>query len=170
MPYSTNAIFGRRALNQVCADDYVEWAVEQLVLGYDSFHLRILAGLDRLGSVLETEDYFLRSIKELCIAEPKPDVAIRSYACEIARQITKGGLTAQQGVRTLYQIWRDSEYSHEFVRWLELDDALDSLSWNEFPYAYPTATRENFEAIVQQEAKNFIADMEKAALDAPAPH
>jgi hypothetical protein len=170
MPYSTNTIFGRRALNQVCADDYVEWAVEQLVLGHDSFHLRILAGLDRLGGVLETEEYFLRSIKELRIVEPKPDVAVRSYACEIARQIINGGLTPQQGVRTLYQIWRGSEYSHEFVRWLELDDALDSLSWNEFPYTYPTATQETFDAIVNQEAKNLIAEMEKAGLHELAPH
>ena len=134
------------------------------------FSLTNLGGLDRLGRVLETEGYFLRSIKELRIVEPKPDVAIRSYACEIALQIINGDLTPQQGVRTLYQIWRGSEYSHEFVRWLELDDALDSLSWNEFPHTYPTATQKTFDAIVKQEAKNLIAEMEKAALDEPAPH
>jgi hypothetical protein len=109
----------------------------------------------------QRDKYFIRSLKELGLVEPNAQLAIRSYACEIARQIINGELTSQQGVRTLFQIWRDSDYSAEFVRWIELDDALDCLSWNEFPYTYPTASAENFDAIVKQEAKNFIAEMEK---------
>ena len=155
MADSTNAIFAKRALNWTCADDYVEWAVEMLVQGHDSFYLRILAGLDRLGNVFETEEYFIRSLKELGLVEPNAQLAIRSYACEIARRIINGELTSQEGVRIFFQIWRDSDYSAEFVRWLELE------SWNEFPYTYPTASAENFDAIVKQEAKNFIAEMEK---------
>jgi hypothetical protein len=161
MTYSTKAIFGKRALRQLSAEDYVDWAVEMLVLEQDSFHLRILAGFNRRGSVFEAEDYLLRSIEELNIIEPEQEEAVRTYGCEIAQQIIDGQLTAQEGVKLLYRLCRDMDYSHEFIIWLELDDALDSLLAGEYPYSYPSANLKNFDAIVKKEAEGFIINMQK---------
>jgi hypothetical protein len=161
MVHSTKAIFGKRTLKQLSAEVYVDWAVEMLVQGQDSFHLRILAGLDRSGSVFEAEDHFLRSIKELGIAEPEQEEAVRAYGCEIAQQIIDGQLSAQEGVKTLYSICLDMDYSRDFIIWLELDDALDSLLAGEYPYSYPSASMKNFDAIVKKEAENFIITMQK---------
>jgi hypothetical protein len=157
---STKAIFGKRAVQNIFAEDYIDWAGEMLVQGYDSPRLRILAGLDRQGSVFEVEEYFLHSINELTIIEPESKAAVRAYACEIAQQIINGQLTAQQGVRALYQVYRNTEYDSDYVIWLELDDALDSLLAGVFPYSYQSATVENFDTIVKQEAERFITEME----------
>jgi hypothetical protein len=148
------SIFGRKAFQQLLSDDYVDWAGEMLVDGCDSHSLRILAGLDRRGSAFEAEHYFTRALKELNLNSPDPDIAVRAYGCEIARQIIEDKITAQDGVRKLYQICIGTDYSRDFMGWYELDDILDSLLQG-IPYG--SVTLENFDEITKQEAADFIA-------------
>jgi len=159
MPLSTKAIFGKRVLSQLSAGDYIEWAGEMLVQGFDSHHLRILAGLDNSTSVFEAEERFLRCSTELEITAPDPETAIRAYACEIAQQLIAGRLTGREGVRALYQICRATEYDPDFLIWYDLDDAFDHLRAGDYPYTYPSATLENYNEVAKQEAEKFIADM-----------
>jgi hypothetical protein len=101
MDYLLAAMFGKRALRQLSSGDYVEWAGDMLVQGYDSHSLRILAGLDKFASTFEAEGYFLRSLKELNLSLPDSGGAIRAYACEIARRMIEGKITGREGVRAL---------------------------------------------------------------------
>ena len=159
MDFSTTAIFGKRALYQLPASDYVDWAVEMLTEGYDSYSLRILAGLERTGSAFEAEDYFLRSARELGLSIPDSRMAVRAYACEIAQEVIAGHLTGQEGVRALYRICLATEYDRDYLIWLKLDDALDNLLAGEHPYPYESATLENFDQVAKQEAEKFIVEM-----------
>ena len=157
MNYLVTEIFAKQALGHVFTGDYVDWAVEMLVQGHDSRSLRILAGLDRSGSTFEAENYFVRSMSELDLTPPDPDSAIRAYACEIARRIIDSEITSHEGVRALYKICTATYYAPDFVIWLQLDDALDSLIYGHHPFTYESATLDNFDAIVKREAADFIA-------------
>src|SRR5215510_6877242 len=121
------SIFARQAFQRLLSEDYVDWAGEMLVEGYDSHSLRILAGLDRRASAFETEHYFARVLKELNLNPPDPDTAVRAYGCDIARQIIEGKITAHNGVRELARICVGMCYERDFIGWYELDDILDSL-------------------------------------------
>src|SRR5215510_8817812 len=127
MTYLLTSIFGKRALGQLSSGHYVEWAGEMLVEGYDSPSLRILAGLDRFASSFEAEDYFLRSLNELNLTPPDSTTAIRAYACEIAQRVIDGRMSGKDGVRALFQISIATDYSREFITWIELYHALDTL-------------------------------------------
>lgn len=153
------AIFGKRVVHQLPADDYIDWAGEMLVQGHDTYSLRILAGLERSASAFEAEDYFLRAAKELGLTIPAPADAVRAYACEIARQIMDEQITGQDGVRALYRICLGTEYDRDYLIWLELDDALDSLLSGQYAYTYESATLENFDEVAKQEAEKFIVEM-----------
>jgi hypothetical protein len=159
MTLSTRAIFGKRALYPLPASEYADWAGEMLARGHDSYSLRILAGLDSFTSAFEAEDYFLRSARELGLRIPDPAEAVRAYACEIAREMLEGRLDAREGVRALYRISLDTDYGREYVVWLQLDDALDSLLSGGYAYAYESATLENFGEVARREAEKFVAEM-----------
>jgi hypothetical protein len=162
MTFSTKEIFGRRALHNIFAEDYIHWAVEMLVHGHDSPNLRILAGLDRRDSVVEVEKYFLHAATELDIDQVEGKAAMRAYACEIAERIIEGKFTSHRdAIRVLYQIWLDSDHDREYTVWQELDDALDSLLTSDFPYTYPSATLENFDQTLRHEAARFIDRLAK---------
>ena len=159
MALSTKAIFGKRALYQLPASDYVDWAVEMLVRGHDSDSLRILAGLGPPASSSEAEGYFLRSARELGLRIPDSAGAVRAYACEIARGLVEGRLDAREAVRALYRICLATEYDRDYLIWLRLDDALDSLLSGGYAYTYESATLENFEEVARQEAVKFVSEM-----------
>ncbi len=160
MSISTKTIFYRRALQNIFADEYIDWAGEMLMQDYDSPNLRILAGLDRRSNIFEVEDYFRRSIKELNIEEIESETTIRAYACELAQQIIDGQFpVSDQAIRGLAQIFVDAGCDADYVMWSNLADVSYSLRAGEAPYSHPAATLENFDAIVKQEAARFIAIM-----------
>jgi SpoU rRNA methylase family enzyme len=97
------------------------------------------------------------------LSVPDSEAAVRAYACEIARQVVEGQLNGQEGVRALYQLCLATEYGRDYMIWLELDDALDSLLAGEYPYTYQSATLENFNQVAKQEAEKFIAEMSAKA-------
>jgi len=161
MNHLLTAICGKKALRQLSCGDYVDWAVEMLVQGYDSHSLRILAGLNKSASTFEAENYFVRSITELNLTLPDPDTAIRAYACAIARQIIDEKIAAHDGVRALFQICIATNYARDFIIWFQLEDALDSLLSGNYPFTYESATLENFHEIAKREAANFIGAVTK---------
>jgi hypothetical protein len=154
----SKAIFGKRALHHVFAEDYIDWAYEMLLQNYDSPSLRILAGLHRPSNLREIGSYFLDAIEELQIEIPEPKTAIWDYACDLAQKIVDGQFTnIRDLVGTLYQICRETDYDANYAIWADLDDLLDSLDFGEVPYGYPSATLENINEIIKKEALNFIA-------------
>ena len=150
------SISATKAFRQLLSEDYVDWAGEMLVAGYDSYSLCILAGLDRRASSFETENYFARALKELNLSLPDPDAAVRVYGCEIAQQILDGKITAQDGVRKLSHICVGLIYEPDFIGWYELEEALDSILYG---HPYGEVTLENFDELTKKEAVDFIADV-----------
>ncbi len=153
---STASIFGLRALDRVSTTDYVDWAVAMLTEGHDSPNLRMLAGLESVEGLMETEDHFSRALRELQIPEPDQAGKLRAYACELAQQILDGVLSSEVGVKALYQLYLASKYADGFRVWLYLNDALDDVRTGNYPYTYKTVTVENFDSIVKIEARRFI--------------
>lgn len=159
MPLSTASIFGRRAMNRITAADYIVWATDMLTTGHDSPNLRMLAGLDEYGSVFEAEDHFARALREFQIPEPDLASKLRAYGLDLAQQILEGKLSAESGVKALFHVCLATNYERDYVIWLHLDDAWDSIQAGCYPFTYPTATIENFADVVRTEAQKFITQM-----------
>jgi hypothetical protein len=66
LPRDTLALLAHRAKQSLFVRDYVDWAGNALVDGFDSPSLKVLAGLDYAGtSSMEVSRYFLKAVKEL---------------------------------------------------------------------------------------------------------
>lgn len=153
------SIFGKRVIRHLDSNDYASWAGEMLTVGFDSPSLRILAGLNTFDSTHQAEDYFRRTITELKVEIPSREESLRQYACNVAKQIINRTVVPVDGVRELYAACVASDYAKEYTIWLQLDDARESLRWNETPYSYPEITRENFYEIIEKEALEFIESL-----------
>lgn len=149
-------------MSQISAEDYIDWAVEMLAQNYDFRDLRILAGLNRkTTSLFESEDYFLKCMKELNLSVPDSEKAIWAYAREAAQAIVGGEIAGKQGVRNMFQFCLATDYDPDFVIWLELDDALDNLLAGDHPYSYESASLENFDSVAKHEAEKFVRIISK---------
>ena len=80
LPRDTLALLAMRAQKGVAVQDYVNWAVNALVDGFDSPSLAILAGLGYdITSEIEAPDYFLKTVKELALPIPDCELAIGNW-------------------------------------------------------------------------------------------
>jgi len=143
-------------MSQITVADYIDWAVDKIVSGYDSPNLRMLSGLDSSGGLFEAEFHFGRSLNELGIVEPDRAGKFKGYAIELAQQILEEQLSLRDGVNILYRICVLLDYAKEFMIWLELDDAIEDIKTGGYPHSYSTMTAENFENIVRSEAEKFL--------------
>ena len=150
----------------LASEEYIDWAGEMLVKGFDSPSLRILAGLNNFTSGFEVEDRFKRSIQELGFELPERQAALRAYSCAVAKRIVAGKQPAKEGLHALYKIFIASDYAREYSVWLDLDDALDDLVYGGYPFVCErygkytemlgTITLENFDEIIKLEARDFL--------------
>jgi hypothetical protein len=175
MEYSIIAIFGKREMGLLTTEEYVDWAGEMLVKGFDSPSLRVLAGLDKFTSGFEVESRFTRSIQELGFEVPERHAALRAYACGLAERIVARQQPAKEALRALHKIFIASDYSRDYLVWSDLDDALDDLIYGNYPFGYElhgkytdmlgTVTLENFDEIIKLEAQDFVQSICSTKVD-----
>src|SRR6188768_4047904 len=84
----TNKILAYRELKNFDFNDAIDWAIEMLLLDYETPSLLILAGLSKPVYSFETENYLLSSLKELNLQIPERHEAILNYCKDFIREIS----------------------------------------------------------------------------------
>lgn len=141
-------------------DECVDWALEMMLLGYESPNLHILAGLQKPVIYIEGIDYLKATIRELGLKELEGDDALISYASYYIREISLG----RQIKANLYNLCRF--YISADLNDLFQDFYLLYWAWDEFDhdqadqYYYPDATWDNIEYITVKTARKWLADNE----------
>lgn len=118
----------KRRLDGDRATDYVSWAVDAMVCGYQSPALVELAGAD-LGeplSLLECADLFVAALHELEIQPSDPDEAVREYVRELAQAILDGRVDPVEQVERIHrEVVSPLEHPHDLLVWCYLGDRLE---------------------------------------------
>lgn len=153
---TTPAIQARHVLGRAQAGDYIEWATDAMTSGSDSPNLRILAGLDRFVSPFEAEDHFKRARKELGLAEPSQEQAIRDYAIHLAELILEPDSDFDSLVEKLSKLCNIEDYPAYLMEWYSLDDGLTSLRTGHYPHGYDELYQTDPREVVCGVARSFI--------------
>lgn len=160
LPRDTLALLAMRAQKGVAVQDYVNWAVNALVDGFDSPSLSILAGLGYdITSQIEAPDYFLKTVKELALPIPDCELAIGNWQWtnsfyrnlglslpdektllsqhldELAEQIKEGVIDPVAGLDRIYHevviVYRLSLWESETLDLEEGWDGIDVREWDD---------------------------------------
>jgi len=115
----TELLFLRRCLGETTAEDYVQWAVEQLCRDADTPSLRLLAGLNLTFERDEVEGFFLKSCSELELTAPKLDASVGETAAHLHAAYARGDLSARSLITALARL------AHSFETHVSADDARD---------------------------------------------
>ena len=83
-------IVAKRSLHNRLGSDAAEWATDQLSKGFDSPHLRQLAGFTGRENPFELENTLDRTLAELGISTLSRKAAVVLYAQELAREFDFG--------------------------------------------------------------------------------
>lgn len=122
---TTDTLLLKRVLGSAQPEDYVQWAVDLLCEGVNSYHLRILAGLDLRFEREEVEHYFMKTCTDLNIEAAPEDVGPRLAAGLVRKTYDQGAVSAQTALRMMADLYKISEYSDSLLAiWYEIDEEL----------------------------------------------
>jgi hypothetical protein len=138
-------------------DECVDWAIEQLQLGYETPHLLMLAGMSKPVHYFETAPYLAQALKELHLEEKMGEEAMIS----LCRYYIKKIAAAQDVLGNLkhlysfyYQFDRD-DLIHDFVY---LYWAWTELEYDSAQYYWPEATTANIAGLVVERAVLWLTE------------
>jgi hypothetical protein len=114
-------------------DDYVKWAVDTLVNGFDSPAVRRLAGLDLGGSPdrLEAKTLFRQAAGEMGLVLPKTEAELRrAYLPILASRLLDDKLPVQDALNQIHsRIVTPLGHPTDLMPWCFLWEGLDPIKY-----------------------------------------
>jgi hypothetical protein len=136
--------------------DAPDWAVDQLVQGRDTPHLRQLAGATGTENAFELEELVDRALRELGLNIPSPERAVLAYSQELARDYLDNRIAREDLLQELCQLCIDTGYMKPLWPFYLLHWARDDLKTEVFSSHRRDATRENFDALLEAEVEKLV--------------
>lgn len=137
--------------------DIIDWAIELLILGYDSPNLRILAGLTHLNDRQEVTDYVNQTLEDFKISLLTGKIAVIAYTAVIIKEFLRKKISQKRMLQEIHQLCIAWDYLEEIYDFYLLWNALDDLRYdNNFQYYWPDATRDNIDTIIKEQAEKWL--------------
>jgi hypothetical protein len=156
-PAGTDEIIAKYLGDVARSGDLIAWAVEALVDGHDSRSLRDLAGLDLDGAAntvrgVEAGRLFHNALRELGIAIPRKEEALRAHLKAIATLIVAGKISPCEGLgRIEGEVQIPLGYPSDLKVWYYL---VEDLLYPNFDEVRP----DDRDRLIVREARTALAD------------
>ncbi len=102
---STAEILMCKVLDQDIDKMWIDWAVEMLMVGYDTEHLLILAGITLPCNQFYLQELTAKILDELQLDHSDKQQVIKNYACLLIKQALKGELTYASCLSKLNELY-----------------------------------------------------------------
>jgi len=156
LPPRTYEIQAGFLLGLSALQNWVDWATEAIVAGYDSESLRILAGLESPFDEQEINRLSKRAFDELNIIPLKMENSIPYFIGPIFRQISNGEITRKEALLKLKDLCLATNYAKPLMDFYLLYFALSDLETSELQWYWKGANRENINKIIDDYFENWL--------------
>jgi hypothetical protein len=136
--------------------DWIDWADEAIVAGYDSQSLRILAGLQPPYDDHEIHRLSHKAFTELNIVPLKRESCIPYYITTILRQTLDGKLTHKVALLKLKDLCLATGYEKPLMDFYLLYFASSDLEASEVQWYWKGADRGNIVQIIDDYFQNWL--------------
>jgi hypothetical protein len=156
IPPRTYEVQAKYTLGLQVLQDWVDWASEAIVAGYDSQSLRILAGLQPPFDDQEINRLSNRTFSELSIIPLKKENCIPYYIALILRQTSTSKLTQKEALVKLKDLCLATNYEKLLMDFYLLHYALSDLEIYEYQGYWKGADRKNIAKIIDDYFQNWL--------------
>lgn len=152
---STSKILAYKVLDRDVDEQWIHWAVEMMMSGFDTESLVILAGISYPYNQFELQALTAKVFDELHLDYSDKIKVLRNYVCYLVNKI----LVLEIPVSKALGMIRDIYYELDYAEWLQefylLWCAQDDLLYSDDQLYWSGATRDNFESVVIDYCKNW---------------
>jgi len=136
--------------------NWVDWATEAIVAGYDSQSLRVLAGLQPPFDDQEINRLSNKAFVELNVVPLKREKCIPHYIAPIIHQTSNGKLTQKEALVKLKGLCLATDYEKPLMDFYLLYFASSDLETSEVRWYWKGANRENIAKIIDDYFRNWL--------------
>ena len=142
------------------SDDFVDWAIEMLQLGFESESLLILCGLAKPTNYFESVEYLKKAFQELGLTLKTGKNGIISYSSYLIKNLSEKK-DVKTNLKLIQQLCVEKDYEKVIY-----DFYLLHWAWGEYDYGnklqeyWPEATPDTIEQIVIDRANKWILENE----------
>lgn len=160
---TTSQILLYRALSRSVDEHWVSWAVTMLEQGYDTPHLRILAGELPPFNQFEMQSLVDNVLEELNLDWSDRRIALENYTIELLRRMLQGEAATRFALAELKYICVELDYDMSIYDFYLLDYAHEDLQSAETQHYWPDTDRSNIEQRIKERALSWIEEHKGAA-------
>ncbi len=124
---STYKVLADKVLEQGSREEWIDWALEMVMAGFESEHLIILAGLTLDTNRFEFDDIVNRALKELSLDKATKDEIVYAYVYYLVSEAIEGNISKRKVLRELRDLCQNRDYDEELFKFYLLYYALDEL-------------------------------------------
>lgn len=153
---TTARILADKALQKVCGQECVDWAMSMLEQGGDGHYLAMLATMSPPFNHFEIASYRDHALKELGISDIDASRAVSTYAAERLRLLLNDEADPVSVLGVIKDLCVANGYQRDIFDFYLLYLAYTDLQEYETQWYWNGATRENIVSIIRQGAEAFI--------------
>lgn len=155
-PITTAHILSRKALQEACGSECVEWATAMLLDGHDGEALVELAGMSQPHNHFVLAPLRDRALAEIGAPDFGPDRAVETYAAELLRMMLAGEANLAPTLRDVKDLSLSHDHRDALWDFYLLYHARGTLQDSEVQFYWEGATRANIDDIVRRHAARFV--------------
>jgi hypothetical protein len=147
---STSKILAFKILNRDINKQWVDWAIEMLMAGYDTENLAILAGELEPYNQFELQRLTDKILIELNLKIDNEDIIIKNYICYLIDRALDNEMSILSVLDELKDFCIDFNYDKNLFDFYLLFFAKDDLKDLELTFHWPGADRVNIDTIIRE--------------------
>lgn len=144
--FSRLELFAHELMGKAIDNDYIDWAIKELMAGNSTLSINIIAGLQPPYNSFEIAEYVKKAIKELNI-EIHLDSIIDEFVNELANRKLMGKIGSEELIKEIDSILIYTNYDSKYNGWLNLVEFFDD---------YYVLGDNNLENDIIEECKNQV--------------
>lgn len=161
LPKSTTAILAYKSLNRDVDKEWIDWAVEMLMNGFDSEHLVILAGISPPYDQFELQSLTQKVFQELKLDYSNQKMVIRNYVSHLFTFEIMENSDIQsllKSLRLLRDIYYELDYGSYISPLYKLYYGVEDLQHDDVQWYVDGLDRSNIREIVNGTFTKWLAE------------
>lgn len=157
MEMTTKEIMAMRALNRPVDEKWINWAADMLEDGYDSSHLRILAGETPPFNQFELLSLADKTFDELGLSWSDQQEIVESYMSELLESMLSGQMPSDFVLSKIEAMYRELGLIKYLQDFAFLYYAQEELKNSDMQWYLPSIDKTNIETTIHDYAKKWLA-------------
>jgi hypothetical protein len=153
---STYEILAWKYLNKDVDEKWSEWAIEMMMVGYDTEHLVELAGIEKPFNQFELKDLTDKVFEELNLDYSNQEIVIKNFVLYLGEQVLSEKKDLLNTLEVLKDICIELDYEETIYDFYSLYFAKDDLETSEVQWYWNGADKSNIDQICFDYFKDWI--------------